>query len=318
MPVTDQDKLDAASVTFEQRLQDIFENGAPGFWTEFTERVPAKSKKIQVDFLGAMPKLRKWVGPKEFQVMRPYEFVATLEKYEKSWEFDRMDVEYDQTGLVNRRINAALADVGRWYDTIATDTLVANPTGYDGVGLYSSSHPHGPSGATQSNTTTSALSFSTFETAMVNFQLLADEQGEPFDMEAITLMTGPKLWPIAMEIIEADAKPVGVDAGNNFRQPGDAAGTNVAATTRYNVWQGKVRYVLNRRLRGTYDDYWYLFGKITGAPPILLYVGRDPQAVRKDRMEDDQRFNNDIYQYSVESDATGVAGAWQATYAGIL
>lgn len=317
MAVTDQDRLDASSTTFEVRLQEIFERGVGGRWTEVAEIVPAKSKRFNVDFLGAMPKVRKWVGPKEFQVDRPYNFTAELEKYEKSWEWERMDVAYDQTGLVNRRINAALSDVQKWYDVIVYDTFLTNPTGYDGVGLFSTSHPHGPSGGTQSNTTTSALSFSTFDAAMINFQSLADENDEPFELEGVTLHTGPKLWPTAMEIVEADVRPNAVTNANAQLAPGDA-GTPVAANLRYNVWQGKCRYVMNPRLRGTYDDYWFITAKIPGAPPIIVYEGRKPEPIRKDRMEDEERFMNDKQQYSVEGDAVAVAGAWQAVYAGIL
>lgn len=322
--VTDQSKLDAASTYFETRFGELYNTGGlvTGYYERLTTKIPTDSKKIQVDFLGSLPAVEKWVGAKTFKTIRNYQQTATLDKWHKTFRIDRMDVRYDRTGQVGSKIDAFLNDLASFYDKIVTDVFVSNPTGYDGVALFSASHPHGPAGATQSNLTTSALSFATFNTAMVAIMGYLDESSEPLPVTQfgqLTLMVGPKLLTTALEIAEAELKPVGVDAGNVFYEPGATPGTNVAATTRYNVWRGKVDVIVNNRLNGTYDDYWFLLNNtVPGASPILLYEGRAPEPIPCTDMDSTPRFINDEFWYSVEADAVAVAGAWQTVYAGIL
>jgi len=311
--------LDNANIAFQERFQDLYGATAPGSYQTFAEVVPTDAKVTQVDAFGAFGATwREWVGPKVFMTTRLYTQQVTLKRWEKSFYLDRMDYQYDRTGKVGRKINQFLSGAS-FYDKIATDVLVANGTGYDGVALYSSSHPHGASGATQSNVTTSAFSENAVEAAMIAMQSYQDEAGEPLGggIVADTIMVGPKNMIAALEFAGVDRK-VWVKSDGTFGHEGATSTSIVGGFAMNNIWQGKFTVVVNPRLVGAYDDYWYLFSSSTGAKAVIIYEGRAPVAIAKTQMEDDLRFFQDKMAWSMEADAVGASGAWMTTYAGIL
>lgn len=312
-----QSYLDDVNTTFLTKFNELYERGGPGSWQIFTEIVNVSSKNIQIDLFGAFGATwREWIGPKVYNIVRLYEQTATLKRWEKSFYLDRMDLDYDKSGALGRKIDYFLNTIS-FYDKIATDVLVSNPTGYDGVALFSASHPHGPALATQSNTTTSALSFSTFESALIAGQSFQDETSEPFEVIYDTIMVGPKLQTVAFEIAGVDRK-VWVKNDGTFGAQGSTSTNIVGGFAVNNVYEGKYKVIINPRLVGTYDDYWYLMSTGSGPKPIVIYQGRAPQAYKMTEMESGLRFQEDKFAWSLEADAVAVAGAWPTIYAGIL
>jgi phage major head subunit gpT-like protein len=325
MGITNQSFVDAASTTFHAKFDELFEKGTPGFFRYFTEVIPTKSKVNEIDLLEAMPVIREWLGAKEFISIRASKLSATVKKYEKSFEIDRLDVQADQTGLTGRRIAAFLnSDGGQVYDKIVSDALVSNsgdgPVGYDGVNLISTAHPRGPSG-NQSNKSTTALSFGQHDSIMQAGMGLRDERGEPFGISYDVMMVGPKNMRLGMEITQSSERIIGI-AGDGSLD----SGTRVAATTIPNVWGpgtqvyggGPMTLLVNPRLVGTQDDYYYYFDTKKGAMPIVLFEFRSPEAIEQMQMDSEARFLLDKFRASVECDVVATAGAWQTVYAGIL
>lgn len=320
--ITNQDYLDAANKTFETKHQEVFEHDAatPGVLEAIAETVPTGSEEGEVDFLGAMPVVRKWAGKKKFQSQRAYKHTYALETYEASFSLPRKKVVYDSGGRVGRRISAFMRRNRYWKQKIVFDELVTNPTGYDGVSLYSTSHPHGPGGNTQSNTTTSALDVGTLTTALVAGASLRDENSEPLGVSYNLMVVGPNLEKTAVDITGA-TRLTPIDATGDI-DPGASA---VAAAEMPNIYiGGKIgMLIVWPRLVGSYHNHWYLFDTTLGAPAMLLYEGdaNGPSGIRpvaKTQYEDDLRFYDDEMAWSLESDHDAVAGAWQATYGGIV
>lgn len=321
MAVTDRSILDNASTTFKELAAEIFgEKRPPGVYQAFTSVFNTDSKIVEHDVLEAMPVAREWVGAKQFGDVQAASTTLTLKSYEASFRIKRLDVQTDRTGMTGRRIASFLSDTAYMYDDQAHQVLFANPTGYDGVALFSASHPRGPSGATQSNTTSSALSLSTFETAMQTGASLRDANGQPLMISYDTLIVGPKLAGLAREITGSAERIVAVD------NSGAESGTRVAAAALPSFrgvqvfGGGSVNVVVDPRmpLGGTYDDYWYLVDTSRGASPIVGYEFRGPEAVTLDSMDSPARFDLDEFRYSVEFDVVFGAGVWQVAYAGIL
>ena len=320
MAITNQNILDTASTTFHAKFDEIFENGAPGLWQLYTETIPTDSKINEVDVLETMPVVREWVGAKQFKDIRASSVSATIKTYERSFSIKRVDAITDRTGAIGRRISAFLnpgAAGGDIFDLLAFTELVsasgAGGTGYDGVALISTAHVRGPSAGNQSNKGTSALAFGTYDTCVQAMTSLRDENGEPLRISPDTLICGPKLKKMGMQITQSTERIVAVD------NAGDETGTRVAAASIPNVFGGgEMTLIVDPRLVGTQDDYWYLLDTTKGPKPILAYVLTEPHAEDQTEMSDEGRFLNDEMRFSVEADVVFAPGDWHVIYGGIL
>jgi len=169
-------------------------------------------------------------------------------------------------------------------------------------------------GGTWSNITTSALTYATFDTAMINMQTLLDEFGKVKGVFPDTLMVGPKLRKVASEVTGAD-ELISVSNAGALR----ATSSVVAAAKLPNVYGGgMINVVLNPRLQGTQDDYWYLLKSDSRVKPIQGYIFREPESFSKLEMDDRHRLENDEFTFDIESDCVFGAGDPHAIYGGIL
>lgn len=318
MAVTDRSIIENASVLYNSIADEVFENRPPGEYARWTDMRTTDSKTIEHDVLEAMPVVREWTGAKQFGDVQAASVSHTLKTYEASFRIKRLDLLTDRTGNTARKMRSFLSDTAYIYDKLAHEALIANGTGYDGVALYSSSHPRGPAGATQSNTSTTALSHAQFEAMMIVGASLRDANSEPLGISYNVLRVGPKLAALAREITGSNERVIAV------ANDGLEAGTRVAAATGPNsrgvqVFSGgSVDVIVDPRLVGTYDDYYYAYDTARGASALVGYEFRSPEAITLDQMDDDARFHRDEFLYSVETDVVFVPGAWQVTFAGIL
>lgn len=322
--ITNQEILDTASTTFRAKFDEVFGRGVPGQYGVFSEEIPTDSEVNEIDLLGAMPVMEEWVGPKTFKAIRAYSATATLKSFQRSLRIPFKKARYDRTGLIGRKISQFLSPGGAGaaiYDKICTDALIANTgVGYDGVVVFSASHPHGPAGATQSNTSSTALSFAQHAAVIKAGASLRDEYSEPFGIAYDTLMVGPDLFPLAQEITQSKTRIIAVD------NAGAESGTRVAAAEIANVYGegselyggGSMMLVLNRRLVGDYHNYYYYFDSRFGTKPILLYVGRAVEPHEQTQMDSEGRFMNNELRFSLECDVVPAAGDWHAAYAGTV
>jgi hypothetical protein len=187
------------------------------------------------------------------------------------------------------------------------------PVGYDGVNLISTSHPNGPSG-NQSNKTTSALSPLTFDTAFAAMTSYQRENGEPFRIVPRYLVVGPKNRLVGSEITKMDIR------GRSVANTGlEAAAAVVASAGVSNAYNGTVDLVVNSRLVGTQDDYWYLVGEGPGgAKPMFFVEGAAPREQLDIDLSSPTVMQNDALTFGLIADGQYAAGMWPCIYGGIL
>ena len=317
MGLTNADILQNASTTYHDLFDEIFENGAPGFYELFAEVVGTDSEVNEIDIMEAMPQVREWLGEKVFRDIFVSNFTATIKQYEKSVSFRRLSVTGDRTGKIARRLRSFLSaggGGGSIYDYIATSVLVANGLCYDGVALFSASHPRGPAGATQSNLTTSPLGFGTHEAIKIAGSSLRDNEGEPMGVSYDTLMVGPKNEKMGKQITQSTERVFALNASG-----AEATSSVLAAASAPNVFAGgDMRLVVNPRLVGSYDDYCYYLDTSKGARPVVGFEMRAPEPVEQFSMEAEDRFKRDRLNASVECDVVFAPGAWQVAHAIVL
>jgi phage major head subunit gpT-like protein len=307
-----------ASTTFRGVFDDIFKGAPAGPWNELALVVPTDSVLNETNVFGAMPVVREWIGQKQYQSRRAYTQTVRIKKYEQSTVLDRLDVQADRTGQIGRHIQQFVQSANETiYDKVVHDVAFSNsgngPTGYDGVALLSGSHPHAAAGGTSSNLSSTALSFAQFDAVMQACAALKLENGEPMGIMYDTLIVGPKLQKIAKEITQSNERIIAV------ANDGLEAGTRVAAASIPNVFGGgQLKLIVDPRLTGTQDDYYYFIDSSKSAKPFVLYEFRAPEAIDQFAMDSEGRFNFDEMRMSVEADFAVAAGAWQTIYGGVL
>lgn len=315
MAITDKSVLEAASTVYRSLAAEIFNNTPGGIFREFTEELSVDSKVNTFNILGAFPAIREWAGEKYFKDARAYSVSATVKAFEKSFLLPRLDGSLDRTGLIANSLRKFLADANQSsYDKLSHEELIANRTCYDGVALFHASHPHGPAGATQSNTSSTALSFAQHDAVMQAGMALRDSESEPLGIAYDTLIVGPRLMKLAMEITGSAERVIGINAAGV-----EATSSVVAAAAIPNVFGGgQMRLIVDPRLVGTYDDYYYYLDTQKSAKPLIMGVARGLEAVTQESMDSEGRFLHDQLRFSVEADLCFAPGAWQVAFAGIV
>lgn len=316
MGVQNQASVDTANTLFQSYAEDLFARvGESGVYDSICDIIDTDAEVNEIDILETMPALREWVGPKRYDDVRLSTFSVGMKSYEKSFEIQRRKLVGMTIPALEKRIQTWLNNFVMIYDKLAIALIVSNPTGYDGVALASASHPRGPAGATQSNIITTAFSVANHKAAIRSMQERADENGEPFEISPNLIVCGPKSLPDVLEVTKSNLRLAAVAAD------GSEVGTRVAAASIDNVFAGSELYgggsmlvLCSKRLVGTYDDYVLYLDTTKGCKPVIGFRKRAPEVVAMTDMTSPERFNRDVYQWSVETDIVFAPASWQVLH----
>jgi phage major head subunit gpT-like protein len=317
--VINQTAIDAAATVFRTMADELFTSSADeALVNAICETIPADggttTSIILEDFLG------NWLefsGARQTGVSRAYRLNVALTSWAVQLKVRRRDAEYDRSGIVAARVRKFMSAAQSYKDFVLHQGLFLNsgdgPVGFDGVNLISTSHPNGPSG-NQSNKTTSALSPLTFDTAFSAMTSYQRENGEPFRIVPRYLVVGPKNRLVGAEITKMDIR------GRSVAATGlEAAASVVASAGVSNAYNGTVDLVVNSRLVGTQDDYWYLVGEGPGgAKPMFFVEGAAPREQLDIDLSSPTVMQNDALTFGLIADGQYAAGMWPCIYGGIL
>lgn len=146
--------------------------------------LPAGSGE-KLDFLGAVPAMRQWVGPRSAKKPNEFKYQVTLKKFESTFDLPLDWVNNDKTTNVNNAIASLITRYKpQWYAQLIADLFNngASDTCFDGAAFFSASHAWGDSG-TYSN----LLTFN----GATNDAPTANEAASAI-CEAVSAMTGFK------------------------------------------------------------------------------------------------------------------------------
>lgn len=109
-------------------------------------------------WLGQAPQMREWVGGVILKAIRNRTLTITNKLYGGSTEVNVDDLRRDKTGTLRAKAADDLAGTAaeHWEEIITSDVIEGNPTGYDGVAFFASTHPIEENAGTQSNLLTNA------------------------------------------------------------------------------------------------------------------------------------------------------------------
>jgi phage major head subunit gpT-like protein len=310
--------LQASNTTFQVGYEEYFGGKVlPGAHQYYVDEEPMTSETKRFDWVGKIPLMERWLGSRRVKSLRMFNQVIVAEPWVATMEVRRRQLMFaDQLGVVARALKKFIAIQANVFDKDANTVLFSNsgagPTGFDGVALFSASHPYGPAGATQSNLAAGvALSGPALDTAMTAMSGLRLENGEPAGINPDTLIVGPALRFRAMSLVGAmsDLRPIAVDAA------GLESGTRVAVAASSNVYQGSLKVVVDMRrpATGTGAFYWELVDS-TQPKALVRHVQRAPEPHHQDQMDSPARFEFDVFRYGMEGDWKTDAGFWPSIY----
>lgn len=293
MGILNESAVADARTTFETLANSALNSTASPVWQAFARRVdPNGSIAHETVIPGATPTWKQMLGQRVYETFRLYTRRTPLAKYDKYLRLPRESVVYDQTGSTANALSAFTADLDQFLDKFAIEKLAENPTGADNTALIHATHPFGSGGGTWSNSNTNALSFAQFNASRARMRARLKENGEPIGLEPNVLLVHPDEEELAIQIAQADSKPVAVGTAGAINTGG------VGGSAIKNVFRGSVDVVVSARW-GSGD--WLLMD--SRFPPLIVPVWRDPEVVIVDDMTSHQRVENDLFVYGVEADA---------------
>lgn len=134
--------LDSLRVGFKTS----FQNGlgiASSQYAQIATVVPASTKTQKYGWLGKMPGVREWIGPRVVQNLAQHDYSITEKPWELTIGVDRDDIETDNLGIYSPMFQEMGASTGAKWDELTFSLL---PLGfstacYDGQYFFDTDHP---------------------------------------------------------------------------------------------------------------------------------------------------------------------------------
>lgn len=137
-----QANLDALRTGFKTSFQGGL-NQAPSDYQRITTVVPASTKEQKYGWLGKIPNVREWIGPRVVQNLEQHDYAIAEKKLELTIAVDKDDVETDNLGIYGPLFSEMGQSAGSTWDTMVFNLLKAGFTTecYDGQNFFDTDHP---------------------------------------------------------------------------------------------------------------------------------------------------------------------------------
>ena len=265
--------------------------GAKPLYEKVATVVPSTAKSEEYGWLGAFPRLRKWVGDRVINSLAAHGYTIKNESWEATVEVDRDDIEDDAYGVYTPMIKELGRSAATHPDEVVFGLLAsgfAQPC-YDGQYFFDTDHKD-EEGPVQSNKGTKALSAESYSAARAQMMGLLDAKSTPLGIVPTLLVVPPQLEETARKILFADI------IANN---------TNVLKNTAELLvvpWLAKN------------PTAWFLFDNSRAIKPLIFQQRKKPEFVSMDSVTDANVFMKKQYLYGADCRDNAGFGLWQLAY----
>lgn len=262
-------------------LFDATFKGAPNPFDlkRFTMFVPTNTISVNYGWLGELPGMRRWIGDRQINELDAKQYSVSNVPYETTLGVAVRDIESDNLGVYRPRVQGLARVAAQHPFRLFAAALEDNPLCADGQNLIDTDHPK-DDGTTWSNKSTTALSATSFDAAMVQGATVTDAKGDPAGIKYDVLMVPPALESTAIGIV----------------------GVQTLANGASNPNYGRVEIVVNPFL--TDATNWYLFDTKVPYGPVI-HQERKAATYAED---DSQKFSKGQVLHGVDGDYTMAAG----------
>ncbi len=256
-------------------------------------------------WLGSVPAMREFIDERVPVGLRAFEYAISDQVWEASIAIERRALEDEQYDMIRMRVQDLALEAVRHREQLVINALLEGTSGtaYDGQPLFSTAHQEGESGL-QSNIFTGELNTENLQQAMAQMMLIKDDRGRPMGIMPDTLLVGPALQWLAMELLESPVV-VQVNTTGNF-------------TPYRNVLQGKLRLIVSPYIAGSDADRWFLLDTSRAVRGVILQERRDVplEFAALDRPTSESVFMRDKVFYGVRARYGVGYGLWQTVLMG--
>jgi phage major head subunit gpT-like protein len=134
--------LEALRVGFKTTFQHQLEQAKP-LYPRIATVVPSSAKEERYGWLGKIPSVREWLGPRAVQNLMEHDYAIRNRSFELTIGVDRDDVEDDTLGTYTPLFQEFGDSVAAWPDELVWGLLAAGSTTlcYDGQFFFDTDHP---------------------------------------------------------------------------------------------------------------------------------------------------------------------------------
>lgn len=279
-----------------QSLQTSFDARFRQGWSSTQEwgpriamTIPSSTRTNTYGWMARLPKMRKWLGPRQIQNLNTHAYLLENEPSELTVGVDRDDIEDDMLGVYSPLFQE-LGRAGRkWPDQEIKTVLQAGTTqlGFDDVAFFSTAHPLNPAGIQANNFGSAALSALTFAAGRAAMTSYTGEDGEPLGVMPGLLVVPPQLEDTANSIVKADT----------------------AANGATNVQKGQAQVLVVPELANE-PTVWYLADVSMPIKPLIWQLRKAIQFVAKTQLTDDNVFFQKQFVWGIDGRGAAGFGPW--------
>ncbi len=134
--------LDALRVGFSASFRGAL-GQAESDYTKVATVVPSSTKENRYGWLGKMPNMREWIGPRAVMSIAEHDYTIRNKSFEMTIGVDRDDIEDDNLGQYGALFAEMGQSVGAYPDMMVFEALKNGFTTecYDGQNFFDSDHP---------------------------------------------------------------------------------------------------------------------------------------------------------------------------------
>lgn len=134
--------LDSLRVGFKTSFQNGLSQ-ASSMYTRVATTVPASTKTAKYGWLGKIPNVREWIGPRAVQNLAQHDYSITEKPWELTIGVDRDDIETDNLGIYAPMFTEMGQSTGAKWDQLVFALLKAGfaTECYDGQYYFDTDHP---------------------------------------------------------------------------------------------------------------------------------------------------------------------------------
>lgn len=134
--------LAAVRTGFETAFQGAL-GQAPSQYLRITTVVPSQTREVKYGWLGKIPGVREWIGPRAVQNLQSHDYTIREKAWELTVAVDRDDIETDNIGIYAPMFAEMGRSAGATWDQLAFGLLKDGFTEicYDGQPFFDADHP---------------------------------------------------------------------------------------------------------------------------------------------------------------------------------
>lgn len=301
--------IDTASTQFMTLFQQGFAQTMPGVADEIAMRETVDGKFLGMPVALSQPRARQWTGAKQYKNGRTLYYSAEIVKYEISTEINRIDVEYDRSGVVSSWLDrfmqgAVFADDDLLLSAFNTNAWLS----FDAVALLSASHTYALNG---NNLSSSAFSAAVFKSAVATMQSILDEYGTPWQVGPMDLVVlyGPAIRRVVLEVLTGETRGQSVDSSGAYDTTSSVQGVSRQENVYKDIAKPLYTPWLTTNAIGS-GNQWAVINRSAGVKPMVIAEARPWTPIMQIAMDGEARFTTDQYRFSLEKDGAYAAGFW--------